>query len=246
MPKLLKKIANRLFPNREAIAIQNFNSWHYLRHNARRLEHLASLGLPISGRSVLEVGAGIGDHTHFYLDRGCKVVSTEGRDENFRILKTRYPQIQTFQLDLDEPQPVLQGTFEVVHCYGVLYHLVKPEEALEFLAPFSRELLLLETCVSFGSEERLHPCSEKAADATQALSGTGCRPTRPWVVRCLKKHFEHVYLPITQPWHEEFPVDWQQTKTNAPFTRAVFVASRKPLDNPQLVRDIPIHQKRCP
>ena len=30
-----------------------FHSHHYLRHNARRLEHLASLGLPVRGLSVL-------------------------------------------------------------------------------------------------------------------------------------------------------------------------------------------------
>ena len=57
-----------------------FHSWHYLRHNARRLEHLASLQIPIRGKSVLEIGAGIGDHSSYYLDRGCTVTSrTRGR-----------------------------------------------------------------------------------------------------------------------------------------------------------------------
>jgi len=46
------------------VALNDFHSVGYLRHNARRLEHLNSLGLDISGRSVLELGAGIGDHTH--------------------------------------------------------------------------------------------------------------------------------------------------------------------------------------
>ena len=46
-----------------------------LRMNARRLEHLAGLGLPIAGRDVLEVGAGIGDLTSAFLDRGCQVTA---------------------------------------------------------------------------------------------------------------------------------------------------------------------------
>ncbi len=54
-----------------------FLSYHYQRHNQRRLEHLATLGLSIAGSTVLEVGAGIGDHTSFFLDRGCHVVCTE-------------------------------------------------------------------------------------------------------------------------------------------------------------------------
>src|ERR1700689_3147468 len=47
-----------------------FRSNQYLRHNARRLEHLASLRIPVAGMSVLEVGAGIGggpfDLVHCY------------------------------------------------------------------------------------------------------------------------------------------------------------------------------------
>lgn len=44
-------------------AERHFHSIFYLRHNARRQEHLATLGLDLGNKSVLEVGAGIGDHT---------------------------------------------------------------------------------------------------------------------------------------------------------------------------------------
>jgi hypothetical protein len=52
-----------------------FFSQHYTQHNQARLKHLASLGLPIGGRTVLEVGAGPGDDTAFYLERGCRVTA---------------------------------------------------------------------------------------------------------------------------------------------------------------------------
>src|SRR5438045_3527021 len=58
---------------------QPFHSWHYLRHTSRRLEHLASLSIPIFNTSVLEAGAGVGDHSHYYLDRGCQITITEAR-----------------------------------------------------------------------------------------------------------------------------------------------------------------------
>ena len=57
-----------------------FSSEHYETHNRARLRHLASLGLELSGR-VLEVGSGPGDHTAFYLERGCSVVSIDARRE---------------------------------------------------------------------------------------------------------------------------------------------------------------------
>ncbi len=66
-----------------------FHAHFYLRHNQRRQEHLASLGLPIAGASVLEVAAGIGDHTSFFLDRGCSVLSTEARQESLAIGRIR-------------------------------------------------------------------------------------------------------------------------------------------------------------
>src|SRR5262245_59527575 len=40
-----------------------FHSDSYRRHNARRLEHLASLRLAVAHATVLEVGAGVGDHS---------------------------------------------------------------------------------------------------------------------------------------------------------------------------------------
>ena len=49
-----------------------------LRINRVRQEHLASLGLELHGKSVLEVGAGIGLHTDFFEERGCDVLSTDG------------------------------------------------------------------------------------------------------------------------------------------------------------------------
>jgi hypothetical protein len=225
------------------LPVASFNSWFYLRHTARRLEHLASLGLPLHGKSVLEVGAGIGDHSSFYLDRGCQMLITEARPENLAVLSTRYPGTRVRQLDLENPDQSLKEQFDAIHCYGVLYHLERPAQALEYLAARCRGLFLLETCVSHGSESAVNLCSEVQNDPTQAVSGQGCRPTRPWVVGELKKHFPHVYLPETQPSHPEFPIDWTARSGNASFTRAVFIASRAPLDNPLLKTEIPARQR---
>jgi hypothetical protein len=82
-------------------SINDFNNWHYIQHNQRRQEHLCSLGLDLSHKRVLEVGAGIGDHTTFFIDRGCDVVVTEGRPENFRVLQQRYPHLETHLLDME-------------------------------------------------------------------------------------------------------------------------------------------------
>ena len=137
--------------------VAEFHSDHYLRHNARRLEHLASLRIPVAGKSVLEVGSGIGDHSHYYIDRGCDVLITEARVESLHYLRRRYPTTRVQMLDLEHPTALQGGPFGWIHCYGVLYHLANPQGALEFLSRNASGVLVLETCVSFGVTKKLIP-----------------------------------------------------------------------------------------
>jgi hypothetical protein len=230
---------------RVSTPVQAFHSHHYLRHNARRLEHLASLRIPVAGMTVLEVGAGIGDHSHYYIDRGCIVTITEAREENLRYLRSRYPDCPAKFLDLDSPSEIEGSPFDLVHCYGLLYHLSRPKEALSFLSQNTGRMLLLETCVSFGEENELHLTGESQKDPTQAYSGTGCRPTRTWLYAELQNLFEYVYLPRTQPQHEEFPLDWTAPDKHEPsLKRAIFIASREPLENDQLTRSLILQHTR--
>ncbi len=220
-------------------------SW-YQRHNQRRQEHLASLGLPLDHRTVLEVGAGIGDHTSFFIDRSCKVTTSDARPDNVAMLRVRYPDLDVRLLDLDDPDDTFDLEAEIVYCYGTLYHLSRPAEAIAFMQARCSGLLLLETCVSAGDDVSLNPVPEDIENVSQSLVGVGCRPTRPWVHQYLSKHFPHVYLARTQPWHPEFPLDWRDVDPHSSeLVRAVFVASRAPLDDLKtLTTEIPYLQTR--
>lgn len=223
-----------------------FRSDWYTRHNARRQEHLATLGLPLHGRTVLEVGAGIGDHTQFFLDRGCTVTVTEPRANNLKVIRQRFHDCEALQLDLERPSGLEGRRFDVTYCYGVIYHLSDPTEALRFMAERTGELLLVETCVSFGEEAALNPVSEPRGAYSQAVSGIGCRPTRTWVMERLAESFDHVYATLTQPNHPHFPLDWNRPEAHgAGLSRAVFVASRASLDdNPDLSKTLPSLSRR--
>lgn len=223
---------------------QSFWSFHYLRHNQRRLEHLATLGFDFAGRTVLEVGAGIGDLTSFFVDRGARVVTSEGDPRNLSLLRERHPDLEARLIDLEEPPNEMRDTFDIVFCYGVLYHLADPARALDFLAARTGSLLLLETCVSPSAADELLRHQEPPAPEN-ALHGVGCRPSRTWIMRELRQRFAHVYCPLTQPAHEEFPLDWSTPPPNPWLVRATFAASRTPLDSPLLVEDLPMRQRRA-
>ena len=202
--------------------------------NEARLRHLASLGLDIQGKRVLEVGAGIGLHTEFFEQLNCAVLCTDGRKENVKEIRRRYPgrNVRVLNLDADEAYEDL-GFFDVIYCYGTLYHLERPEEAIRRLSGMCRGLLLLETLVLPEPGPSVQFVSEEAATLNQAMGGKGCRPTRQWVMERLRTHFGYAYITKTQPLHFDFHLDWSRPVPGKNH-RAVFVASKKPLENLQL------------
>jgi len=147
-------------------------------HSVARLQHLASLGLDLTGKRVLEVGAGIGDHSVFYLHHNCEVLPVEGRAEQAKQISERFG-IEVKVVDLDREPEKLEhfGRFDFVHCYGVLYHLSDPGRLLSCASRIA-DCLLLETCVSLDDGFGINRTPEMKYAPSQALNGEGCRPTR--------------------------------------------------------------------
>jgi len=208
--------------------------------NHARQAHLASLGLDLKGKSVLEVGAGIGLHTPFFLERGCTVTVTDGRTENVAEIARRHPGVKTAIVDLEVDRPIELGRFDVIYCYGLLYHLSNPQRALARLADVCDGQLLLETAVSPGAHDELLLVRDPDA-FNQAISGIGCRPTRLWILNRLKSLFGYGYIPRTQPDHVDFPADWVHTPIQT-MHRSIFVGSRTPLALPTLTDQVPGEQ----
>lgn len=215
------------------------------RINRARLEHLASLGLDLAGKRVLEVGAGIGLHTHFFEERGCDVTSTDGAAANVAEMMRRWPYRRVGVLDLDQPADLSGlGSFDIVFCYGTLYHLRDPDAALARLAAICTGLILLETVVSRGFFPEINPVLEPPI-ANKAVSGTGCRPTRSWVMSTLRRHFGYAYTTLDQPDYPDFVTDWNLIGHQGNL-RAVFVGARNPLTLPTLLAILPARHRNAP
>ena len=215
----------------------------YQRLHARRLEHLTSLALPLWNRRVLEVGARQGDLTHYFTDRNCTVTVVEPRMTNVMNLRKKlalgklFPRpnmVSIFSMDLEKQIPF--GKWDIVFCFGLLYHLERPLRFLRKIAPLVEDFLLLETLVS---PERQAFQEAQQADS-MALSGRATRVPRKEIFQTLQSLFPHVYVPITQPNHEQFEINWEgQTQQR----RAIFIAARRPLSSPvTLMKELPMQQ----
>lgn len=220
-------------------SVTEFESERYRKHDAARLEHFKSLGIDLKGKTLLEVGAGIGQHTKTLQDLGAIVTTSDVREENLKLLRENYVGLRVLKVNLDDP-PILEEKFQIVYCYGTLYHLSKPEEAIRFMSGCCLETLVVETCVQFEQGEDITYKKEDKGARSQSFVGLGCVPTRLWVYKQLKKHFQWVYLPITQPKHPEFPKDWRSVQgMNKELNRAIFVATRIKRETILMVEEIP-------
>jgi hypothetical protein len=241
--KIIKFIKHKLKNKTVLKPEEYFLTKSYQLHNIARLKHLDSLGLDLFGKKVIEFGAGIGDHTYFYLLKNCDILSTDARPELVKFIENRFGnKTMVINIESDIDKILNLPKFDIIHCYGLLYHISNPEEFLKSLRD-KASLLILETCVSSDSiPPGPNTVNENKNDPTQAFSGIGSRPSRDWIFNILKETFPYVYIPKTQPDHEEFPKDWTSDNQNltSKLIRAIFIASDKKLDKSTLTNTLPL------
>jgi SAM-dependent methyltransferase len=216
--------------------MESFDTDAALELNEARLQHLASLELPLDGRRVLEVGAGVGRLTGFFVERGCSVVATEARAEHMAELRRRLPAVDAREADVEESLEHL-GSFDVVFCYGLLYHLESPLRALRNMATVCTDLLLIETMVCDARLPVLR-LEDETKSVNQALRGMAHRPSPSYLGLALNRvGFEHVYSATAPPNHPDYCFSWlgnMDTARQDALLRGVFVASRRTLENAAL------------
>jgi cyclopropane fatty-acyl-phospholipid synthase-like methyltransferase len=219
------------------MSIDGFLETPAVRINQQRLNHLESLNLDISNKRVLEYGAGAGLLTQYFVWKSCKVVSLEGREENVKQFLVRDSDVTVKQFDLEKTNWDDIESADVGFAYGLLYHLGNPKNFIQQAMKKTEEFLILETIVT---EDNL-PYSEYIVDEdtsseTQSLSGKGCRPSRKIVWDWFKEYFPFVYVPTTQPNHEEFPKSYATKEHHT--IRFIIIGSKNPIVNPQLSSEL--------
>ena len=164
------------------------------------------------------------------------MVSTEAREENLAALRMRHPEADTRRADVEEGLDRL-GRFDVVFCYGLLYHLENPILGLRNMASVCDHLLLIETMVCDSDLPVLRLDDESTA-VNQALRGIAHRPSPSYLALALNRiGFDHVYAASEPPDHPDYRfarVGDLATSRDGALLRGVFVASRTALHSPAL------------
>jgi SAM-dependent methyltransferase len=83
---------------------------------------------PLAGSRLLEIGPGPGLFLWWARERGCEVLGVEPSPEFCRVLEqTGLPHLQG---TLDEVDPAIHGTFDLIYMSHVFEHFYDPNEAL--------------------------------------------------------------------------------------------------------------------
>jgi 2-polyprenyl-3-methyl-5-hydroxy-6-metoxy-1,4-benzoquinol methylase len=204
--------------------------------NRARLEHLSSLQLPLERLKVLDVGAGVGHLARFFTERECRVVAVDARAETLPRCAGTTQQVDGRVADVEEDLSSL-GRFDVVLCYGLLYHLENPIRALRNIGAICDELLLIETMIC-DSPLPVARLDDETLSVNQALRGLAHRPSPSYLALALNRiGFEYVCRAREAPSHPDYEVEELgdlAVARDGHLLRGVFVASRRELPTERL------------
>lgn len=180
--------------------------WHVKRRFARRL---SLLKLPdVTGKTVLDVGAWDGYFSFEFERRGARRVLAvdvwdEGALQAFLLARDHFgSKVEHRHLDAHKLSPDLIGTFDVVFCAGLLYHLRHPLYGLERIRSVTAGQLILETASLIPAMHEWVPLMTffpGDGDPGKYSFTDGGFPTKAWVIDALRtvgfSRTEVIYTP---------------------------------------------------
>ncbi len=191
-------------------------------------------------KTAIDVGCGFGYFTRYLKDLGLEVSAVDGRSENVDEAKKRNPDVQFEVHNIESPSVAKLGSFDLVICFGLLYHLENPFCAIRNLSSLTRKVCLIETMISPFSSP-LTTLIEEGKGRDQGLNYIAQVPTESWFLKVLSEAgFPFIYKTNSLPRHPEFSSSLFRRQC-----RTFLVAAKESLSHPILkIADSPLKTNR--
>ncbi len=214
-----------------------FDAEHYESLNASRAEVVSHLlnevKNPLALRTAIDVGCGLGYFSKLLASHGLEVTAVDGRQQNVEEAQARHPGIQFRRFDAEDSSLRSLGQFDLVFCFGLLYHLENPLLAVRHLHAMAKTLLLVEGVIFPGDEPIMGLVDEAQAD-DQGLNHFAFYPTEACLEKMLyRAGFSFVYRFEQMPEHPDY-----QDEKGTPKVRTMLGASRAKLTS-KLLKLVP-------
>jgi SAM-dependent methyltransferase len=211
-----------------------FDQQHYELLNRARGDVVRSLLGELNSslrlETAIDVGCGIGYFSGFLQSMGFDVTAVDGRADNAAEATRRIPFISFHVMNAEDPQLQSLGTFDLVLCFGLLYHLENPFLVIRQLQAMTRSLLLVEGMCVPGEQSTMELLDEGSID-DQGLNYVGFYPSEPCLIKMLYRAGYPFVFRLRQP-----PADFRFIGTRSrKRERTLLVASKVELTTPSLV-----------
>ena len=133
------------------------------------------------GKKILELGAFNGYIGAYFQSIGADVYSIEGRPENLKNIKIRYPELKSDCADLDSPEWEW-GYYDIIINFGLYYHLEKFHKEHLINCINNCDLMFFETVVYDSPNSELYFRNEANGKfLDQSLSEVGGTPSTKFI-----------------------------------------------------------------
>ena len=211
-----------------------FDKPHSVRCQAERIEPLdkflpelvKSFGL----KSALDVGCGTGRYSGYLADLGLEAVGIDAKPENISEAKRRHPDITFKVYNAEDPSIQKLGLFDLVFCFGLLYHLENIFIAIRNFQVLASKFLFIESMYLPDLKPTLY-LHDEAEGQDQSLRMVAFYPSESCIVKmCYRAGFPFVYrFIIDSASCEDFRANLFRKKM-----RTLLIASKVYIDSPSL------------
>jgi tRNA (mo5U34)-methyltransferase len=174
--------------------------------------------------NAVDAGCGVGFFSRTLAECGLNVCGFDAREENIEEACRRFPGIPFERGNIEDRAIAQLGQFDLVLCFGLLYHLENPLQAIRNLRAITEKCLLLES-MCLPEEKCTLPLRQEPPQDDQSLTEIACYPGEGSLVKMLyRAGFAKVYLTLL-PNHDDF----RETREHAQ-RRTILLASLVPID----------------
>lgn len=225
----ISQIPSASSPHPATLDLSPFDRLHYQQLIHARGETIRSVIARITPvlelKTALDAGAGVGFFAQTLQECGLNVCGFDGRAENVVKARKRFPQIPFERADIQDRSILDLGNFDLVLCFGLLYHLENPLLAIRNLRALTRKCLLLESmCIPDDKPSML--LREEPNEDDQSLTDVAYYPSEGSLIKMLyRAGFAFVYRLLLLPDHDDFRETAEHRRK-----RTVLFASEVPID----------------
>lgn len=185
-----------------------FDLTHYEKLNTTRAAVVGDLLTHLKGqltlKTAIDVGCGMGYFSAYLDSLGLEVTAVDGRGENVEEAGRRVPHVRFHTQNAEDRALPDLGRFDLVLCFGLLYHLENPFAAIRNLHALTSHLLLVESVIFPGSEPMMALVDE-VPNADQGLNNIAFYPTEACLVKMMyQAGFPNVFRLSRMPEHPDF------------------------------------------